>query len=82
MSTSGAPAVGEHLGLGDGGALVLGDAGVEQHPGDLAGLVRLDVRPQPVRAAGHLDDAGDVPADQAGKNTSDGLNTAATSASV
>ena len=47
MSTSGAPTAGEHLGLGDGGALVLGHARVEEHAGDLAGLVRLDVRPQP-----------------------------------
>ena len=36
----------EHLGLGDGGALVPGHARLEQHPGDLARLVRFDVRAQ------------------------------------
>ena len=40
---------GDHLGLGDRGALVLADAQRARHPDDLGHLVRLDVRPEPVR---------------------------------
>jgi len=42
-------------------------ASVEEQSGDLAGLVRLDVRTQPGRVAGQFDHAGDVLADQFGE---------------
>ena len=53
-------AAGQHFGFGQGGALVLQNAGVHRHADDLARFVRLDVRPQPAGVAGDLDGSGDV----------------------
>src|ERR1051325_1277223 len=55
-----------HLGLGDGGGLKFADALVELEPDDLGRLVRLHVRPQARRAAGHRDHPADVFADAVG----------------
>ncbi len=58
------PGRGEHLGLGDRGALVLADAQPFREPDDLGHLVRLDVRPEPVGAARHLKHRFEVAPDQ------------------
>jgi hypothetical protein len=43
---------------------MLANAGLQLHANDLRRLVRLDVWPQPLRAAGQVDGAGDVLADE------------------
>ncbi len=57
-------AAGQHLGLGQRGALVFRNARVQGQADDLARLVRLDVRPEPAGVAGDFDRTGDVLADQ------------------
>src|SRR5439155_5486129 len=52
------------LGLGQRGAFVLRDAGLQLEVDDLPRLVRLDVRPQSLRSAGDLEDDGEVAPDQ------------------
>ena len=64
ISTSGAPADASISASAIVAHLCLRDAGVEQHAGDLARLVRLDVRPEALRPAGHFDHARDVGPDQ------------------
>ena len=59
-----APRRGDHLGLGDRGALVLVDAQAPRQPDDLRHLVRLDVRPEPIRPPRHRDHLLEVAADQ------------------
>src|SRR6185436_19074114 len=60
----GRAAAGEHLSLGERGALVLGDARVQLQASDFARLVRLDVRPKPSRPAGDLEGTRYVLLDQ------------------
>ena len=62
----GAARRGDHLGLGNGGALVFVNAQRFRHPHDLCHLVGFDVRAQPPRPVGHRDHGLEVLTNQLG----------------